>query len=208
MRARGGYSQALPCIEFFSSVHCIFVRVHRVACKSACTGLLLQTRRSGVICLCVSVSVHVGHNRAAVQKRLSRSRCRLGADSWAQEPCIRWGFGPTNNKGYFRGQLPDTPQEIDAFSRYHYCSNLFLITLRLICNAYTWRRAVCAVAWSLCLSVCPSQASVLSKWPNSWIKPVFGRGATLGLSYALLQGIRFSPKLIGRRFAILFQHLT
>ena len=58
------------------------------------------------------------------------------------------------------------------------------------------------------VSVCPSQASVLSKWPNSWTKRVFGRGATLGLLYALLQGIPFSPKLIGRRFAILFQRLT
>jgi len=197
----------LPCIEFFFKCSLYFCP-RSPRCLQDVLVLGYCYRRSGVICLCVSVSVYVGHNRAAVQKRRSRSRCRLGADSWAQEPCIRWGFGSTNKKGYFRGQLPDTPREIDAFSRYHYCSNLFLITLLLICNAYTWRRAVCAVAWSLYLFVCPSQASVLSKWPNSWIKPVFGRGATLGLSYALLQGIPFSTKLIGRRFAILFQRLT
>jgi len=153
-----GYRQALPCIEFFFKCSLYFCP-RSPRCLQDVLVLGYCYRRSGVICLCVSVSVYVGHNRAAVQKRLSRSRCRLGADSWAQEPCIRWGFGSTNKKGYFRGQLPYTPREIDAFSRYHYCSNLFLITLLLICNAYTWRRAVCAVAWSLCLSVCLSITS-------------------------------------------------
>lgn len=48
-----------------------------------------------------------------------------------------------------------------------------------------------------CLSACLSQAGVLSKRMNgSWIKPVFGTEATLGLSYNVLKGKSGISKII------------
>jgi len=118
------------------------------------------------VCLRMYVCLSVCWSQPwALQKRMNRSRCRLGYGvRWDKKPCIRWGpryppgketiFGASPGPLIYREYLaygwyfePYSIGGSDATFRCQYCSNLMLL-LQL--------QEACEVLLSACLSVCLS----------------------------------------------------
>jgi len=67
-------------------------------------GLLLLMFCGLCVCICLSVTVCVGHNCEPYKNGLNDQDAVRSVDSGVpKEPCIRWGPGSPSGRGSFRG---------------------------------------------------------------------------------------------------------
>jgi len=114
------YLVDLVCDYYFLTHQLLFstVRPHRPYYVRRC-GLLLPTEKRGH-----SLSVSLSH-WWALQKRLNRSRCRLGWGLWyggPSEPCIRWDPDRPMGRGNFERKKGVPLQSIGTLCG-HLCKN-------------------------------------------------------------------------------------